>query len=64
MGTGKTVLCNRLERYLMDKVKRRGVNLNFVNINLAYTLSPHYVMSSLMEKVVGNPGLGLGPEEM
>ena len=40
MGTGKTVLCNRLGRYLMDKVKRRGVNLNFVNINLAYTPKP------------------------
>ena len=64
MGTGKTVLCNRLGRYLMDEAERRGVNLKFVNINLAYTPKPYYVMSSLMEKVVGNPGLGLGPEEM
>jgi len=64
MGTGKTVLCNRLGRYLVDEAERRGVNLKFININLAYTPKPYYVMSSLMEKVVGNPGLGLGPEEM
>lgn len=64
MGTGKTVLCNRLGRYLMDEAERRDVNLKFININLAYTPKPYYVMSSLMEKVVGNPGLGLGPEEM
>jgi len=64
IGTGKTVLCNRLGKHLVDEGERRGVNLKFVNINLAYTPKPYYVMSSLMEKVVGNPGLGLGPEEM
>jgi len=64
IGTGKTVLCNRLGKYLVDEAKRRGVNLKFVNVNLAYTPKPYYVMSSLMERVVGNPGLGLGPEEM
>ena len=64
VGTGKTVLCNRLGRYLVDEAEKRGVNLKFVNINLAYTPKPYYVMSALMEKIVGNPGLGLGPEEM
>ena len=64
MGTGKTVLCNRLGRYLVDEAERRGVNLKFVYVNMAYTPKPYHVMSVLMEKVTGNPGLGLSPEEM
>jgi len=64
MGTGKTVLCNRLGRHLTDEAEKRGVSLRFVNINLAYTPKPYHVMSILMERVTGNSGQGLSPEDM
>ena len=64
MGTGKTVLCNRLGVYLVSEAEKRNIKLKFVNINLAYTPKPYHFMSLLMEKVVGSPGLGVSPEEM
>jgi len=64
MGTGKTVLCNRLGVYLISEAEKRNIKLKFVNINLAYTPKPYHFMSLLMEKVVGSPGLGVSPEEM
>ena len=64
MGTGKTVLCNRLGRHLVDEAERRGVKLKFIHVNMAYTPKPYHVMSILMERVTGNPGLGLSPEDM
>ncbi len=64
MGTGKTVLCNRLGYYLTDEAEKRNVKLRYVNINLAYTPRPYHTMSILMERIIGSPGLGLSPEEM
>lgn len=64
LGTGKTVLCNRLGGCLMEEAEKRGVKLRFVFVNLAYTPKPYHIMSILMERVTGNPGLGLSPEDM
>ena len=44
MGTGKTVLCNRLGRHLVDEAERRGVKLKFIHVNMAYTPKPYHVI--------------------
>ena len=37
IGTGKTVLCNRLGEDLGREAKKAGKKLKYININLAYT---------------------------
>jgi len=63
IGTGKTVLCNRLGVDLTREAAEKGKRLKYVNINLAYTPKPYHVMSQLMEKVTGLSGQGLSPED-
>jgi cell division control protein 6 len=64
IGTGKTVLCNRLGEDLMREASEMGKKLKYVNINLAYTPKPYHVMSRLMQGVMGASGQGLSPEDM
>jgi cell division control protein 6 len=64
IGTGKTVLCNRLGEDLEREAKKAGKKLKYVNINLAYTPKPYHVMSELLEQVTGSSVAGLSPEQM
>ena len=64
IGTGKTVLCNRLGEDLEREAEKTGKKLKYVNINLAYTPKPYHVMSELMEQVTGSSVGGLSPEQM
>ena len=66
IGSGKTVLCRRLGRYLEEEAVKAGKKLKYVHINLAYTPKPYHVMTKLMDQVsfVESSRSGLSPEEM
>jgi len=64
IGTGKTVLCNRLGQDLEREAGKLGKKLKYVYINLAYTPKPYHVMSELVERVTGFSLAGLSPEQM
>lgn len=64
IGTGKTVICNRLGEDLERMAKKAGKKLKYVNINLAYTPKPYHIMSELLEQVTGSSVGGLSPEQM
>lgn len=66
IGTGKTVLCRRLGRYLEDEAAKTGKKLKYVHINLAYAPKPYHVMTKLLDQVsfVESSRSGLSPEEM
>lgn len=66
IGSGKTVLCRRLGRYIEEEAVKSGKKLKYVHINLAYTPKPYHVMTKLMDQVsfVESSRSGLSPEEM
>jgi len=66
IGSGKTVLCRRLGRYLEEEALKVRKKLKYVHINLAYTPKPYHVMTKLMDQVsfVESSRSGLSPEEM
>jgi len=61
IGTGKTVLCNRLGQDLEREAEKLGKKLKYVYINLAYTPKPYHVMLELVEQVTGASLAGLSP---
>jgi len=66
IGTGKTVLCRRLGRYLEGEASKKRKKLKYVHVNLAYTPKPYHVMTKLLDQAsfVESSRSGLSPEEM
>jgi cell division control protein 6 len=64
VGTGKTVLCRRLLKFLEEEASRLGVRLRCAYVNLARNSKFYYAMSDLHAQVAGVHAAGLGPEEI
>ena len=64
VGTGKTVLCRRLLKFLGEEASRLGVRLRCAYVNLARSSKFYHAMSDLHAQVAGVPAAGLSPEQM